>query len=671
LLPEGARALDQFPEELFQSPEDFLGLVSALHETYHVFQSLVLGASSTVVTSQDKFVANFRKATRTRAEQDWIRVKVSQGTCASYQRMFYCPDDARVLYEHEARLNPTAAALLRSLPDLTTKDLLECQAALLTEVYFSRRRAAQPDAYDPDQDGLGPAYRLEELQDYNRPLLFFRERLGRVLNLETFSTASAGDRLYPFCPNIAQYKLLNFLLDFALHIPPLDMSGVDPSTLTVYMEDLNPVVRFVKLLVALSCDIAESVYNPNWRGPRFLNLDTLYSEAAQRLAHWIDIGNLLAISENRRTMRVQPSGQELFPLDRAEILEALRLSDAPVTFPLPSETSTMWLDVYEEIELLPDCFRLRAIRKAAMKARESRPDTFNFWRPMEFFPTVGLPVFFLGPQGAYQGATSSLIWKVEKDEFFVGDSELQRFSMVVSYEMDDGQVRVEGQVGLPYGVLDQIAMREVFGAICDSQVQQTRMACPLAVGRLQFRGCPARTELCSHIAVPDELLAQDCMARWLYTAYLSREGNPVITLTEELANRCLSVCESEVAAVLSAGTGSEPEGRLHFDASVLLHLLARQVLVPFVVSVTAGTTVAKLKAKWVKDQPVQKLKSEVTARLGQEIRIGDANVREECVLLVEDLLKPYGVTRDKARDIVDLLEATANSEQQRDTRERA
>jgi hypothetical protein len=132
----------------------------------------------------------------------------------------------------------------------------------------------------------------------------------------------------------------------------------------------------------------------------------------------------------------------------------------------------------------------------------------------------------------------------------------------------------------------------------------------------------------------------------------------MLTLTEQLSNRWLTICKRELTSGRSDDHSSQVHTELHFDAPVLLELLARQVLLPFVVSVTAGSTVTALKARWIKDQPVEKLRSEVTAHLGQGIRLGDNRVREECILLVEELLKPYGVTRDQARRIVGSMEAT-------------
>jgi len=133
----------------------------------------------------------------------------------------------------------------------------------------------------------------------------------------------------------------------------------------------------------------------------------------------------------------------------------------------------------------------------------------------------------------------------------------------------------------------------------------------------------------------------------------------VTFFTTELSDRCLSACLRELRFALSTDVGREKQTELHFPAPPeLLDLLAWRVLIPFIVSVTAGSTVASLKARWIKDQPSKNLKDEATARLGHEIRLGDTNTREECILLVEELLKPYGVTRDKARKIVESMEAT-------------
>lgn len=129
-----------------------------------------------------------------------------------------------------------------------------------------------------------------------------------------------------------------------------------------------------------------------------------------------------------------------------------------------------------------------------------------------------------------------------------------------------------------------------------------------------------------------------------------------MVLTEELKDRWLSLCEAEIQSMLSGDASTDPR-ELRFETAALSQLLALQVLLPFSISVAAGTTVAIVKSKWIKEQPAATLQSELSARLGQGLRLGDRVRREECILVVEDLLKPYGVSREQARRVVDLLES--------------
>ncbi|MFN7998333.1 MAG: hypothetical protein U0Q18_32225 [Bryobacteraceae bacterium] len=49
-----------------------------------------------------------------------------------------------------------------------TRDLLECQAALLTEAYIAWYLSTHPDAYNPDLDRgfTKPVFRMEHLDGY-------------------------------------------------------------------------------------------------------------------------------------------------------------------------------------------------------------------------------------------------------------------------------------------------------------------------------------------------------------------------------------------------------------------------------------------------------------------------------------------------------------------------
>lgn len=135
-------------------------------------------------------------------------------------------------------------------------------------------------------------------------------------------------------------------------------------------------------------------------------------------------------------------------------------------------------------------------------------------------------------------------------------------------------------------------------------------------------------------------------------------------LTQELVERCLEVSRAEVEKAIADDDSGGPE-RLHLLVPALLAVTAWKVLVPFLVSVSAGVASAAITARWIREQSVKGLKEMLQERMGQRIRIDDTRI-EESVLLIEEVLKPFGVDRDKARRIVDVLVSTVSEQQKRD-----
>jgi hypothetical protein len=78
------------------------------------------------------------------------------------------------------------------------------------------------------------------------------------------------------------------------------------------------------------------------------------------------------------------------------------------------------------------------------------------------------------------------------------------------------------------------------------------------------------------------------------------------------------------------------------------------VLTLFFVSLSAGVTVAAINAKRIKDQNVKGLKEMMQERIGQKIQVDPARI-EESILLIEELLEPFDIDRDKAHKIVNVL----------------
>jgi hypothetical protein len=129
-------------------------------------------------------------------------------------------------------------------------------------------------------------------------------------------------------------------------------------------------------------------------------------------------------------------------------------------------------------------------------------------------------------------------------------------------------------------------------------------------------------------------------------------------LNERLIEQCESSCKAELDRIIHGYSELESNSLLHFDTGLLSNLLALYILTPFLISVTANFASVKLNSRWIREQPARNLRRAIQERIGSEVRIGDPAMKEECVIIVEELLKPYGVSREDARRIIDLLTTT-------------
>jgi hypothetical protein len=129
-----------------------------------------------------------------------------------------------------------------------------------------------------------------------------------------------------------------------------------------------------------------------------------------------------------------------------------------------------------------------------------------------------------------------------------------------------------------------------------------------------------------------------------------------VSINNELLERLHNSCVAELSQVMSA---SFPEDSpvLKLDAVAALSLIAWQIVVPFVVAASATVAAQKLTADKVKKQSASELKQLVTQMLGARINVEDDTSFEECVLLVQELLEPFQVTRPQARQIIEHLRA--------------
>ena len=132
-------------------------------------------------------------------------------------------------------------------------------------------------------------------------------------------------------------------------------------------------------------------------------------------------------------------------------------------------------------------------------------------------------------------------------------------------------------------------------------------------------------------------------------------------MTPKLLGKCLAACREELSRTLSADGQGEPNKSLHMDASALLDITAWRILTPFIVSLSAGVTAAAINSKWIMRQPIKGLQQTLEERVGQPIRVDPART-EECVILIEEILRPFAANRAQARKIVEVLTSTAQDD---------
>ena len=150
-------------------------------------------------------------------------------------------------------------SLLEAALGLTGEDLLECHAAILTERYICSLIAKHPSAFNqtllPDLESY---FRVDQMESCQKVLNLFRLYLHDRIK---FDAANRQHPLYPLCGRPAEYGLLLFALDFALHMCPLDD---DSSTLPPDIQDAIPAIRFLKIIGAMLPCILQPEVRPSF-----------------------------------------------------------------------------------------------------------------------------------------------------------------------------------------------------------------------------------------------------------------------------------------------------------------------------------------------------------------------------------------------------------------------
>jgi len=217
----------------FKTHDAFLGLVTLLHESSHFIQDQTLGICAWVQFNADEIAITVHTAGR----RDKSEPHLGSGSgselvdeCLAGRINDFFQDrhlleeiiySSRILdrvLEAESRADPSIADALKASFGLTGQDLFECHAAILTERRIAQLVAKNGGAFSKSVlDDLGSYFRPERMSSCQKILHIFQHYVGAI----RFATANRQHPLYPHCTRAAEFGLLFFLLDYALHTCPL------------------------------------------------------------------------------------------------------------------------------------------------------------------------------------------------------------------------------------------------------------------------------------------------------------------------------------------------------------------------------------------------------------------------------------------------------------------
>ena len=122
-------------------------------------------------------------------------------------------------------------------------------------------------------------------------------------------------------------------------------------------------------------------------------------------------------------------------------------------------------------------------------------------------------------------------------------------------------------------------------------------------------------------------------------------------LSESLLEGSVELTKEFVAPILSSRRGDRKE-TLKIDGAMFVDVIAMQILLPMLVSVTSTVISAKLIDK---NKPLEELTKELRTLIGKTIAPVDSQKKEELTGIVEESIGTFGASREQARELVELI----------------
>ena len=289
------------PGKELRTHEEILSIITYIHESYHLVQDLTLGLAAWVHYNSDEIaisvhelakkipsrLSRYPLVTVPLISQNPIFQQVEtllKEKCFLHDCIYTSKITDAVLKAQIDAYPSMDHSYLDAARGLTGQDLLECHAAILTERYISGLMIRFPLAFNKAiLSDIEPYFRVEAMESCQKVLELFSKYVYGI----KFDRANQEHPLYPVCTRPAEYGLILFLLDYALHICPLENKG---SALPPDIQDAIPTIRFLKIMGSVIPCLLEL----KDRSSFILNEQYLYSDFMEHLVAFNNKCNKLA-----------------------------------------------------------------------------------------------------------------------------------------------------------------------------------------------------------------------------------------------------------------------------------------------------------------------------------------------------------------------------------------
>jgi hypothetical protein len=386
--------------------------------------------------------------------------------------------------------------------DLTTLDLAECHAALLTELFVSRMVVETPVRFNSAVvNDLESVFRLSQMaQNYGRPFRVVT-RIFEYWGLAQLLTFSKP--VHPMYDRVKYgqlYLLTAFLLDYALHLPPnatnLFVAHKEPTTVF----DLHPPLRFISLALLVVVEIATNRHG--WRN-KMINESRLYEDADSALA--------TLINETRAAER------------RSSVKYSNR-QDVPNTFASMRDVTQQWQSQWQTSRIRGRFKEIDDLRIRCVDFRQAHPGSWFKLDPHGVGTTLQIPQTAATSEGVN-------ILPYISDPGFSNKDEVQEYlkTMIeralnaqVLGQWDSQEVADLPSTLFPWRFVIQSVEYEMFQSFGRMVLDRGCMRCPLTIGIGRIVRCEKRTRQCERIDDPQTLPKENCRLRSLIEQYFGK-----------------------------------------------------------------------------------------------------------------------------------------------------